>query len=216
MRYDTVLFDMDGTLLNTLDDLHTSVNELLAREGFSPRTKDEIRLALGNGAKRLLQASLPEGVDDAELERYLRLYKPIYEKNMSKNTRPYDGILDMLRALKQSGIKTGVITNKPDYACAALCDSMFEGLIGEAVGDRPDLVRKPAPDSVFIILERLGSRAENTLYVGDSDVDILTAKNAGLTSVGVSWGYRDEQLLKDTGADYIIYRPAELLKIIGS
>jgi len=214
MKYDTVLFDLDGTLLDTVDDLTDSVNEVLEANGYPLRTRDEVRLATGNGARYLFRKVLPEGVSDSAMDDIMAQYKIIYKKNMRNKTKPYDGIMDMLGELKTLGVKTAVISNKPDYAVGSLCRDYFGEHIDIAVGDRPDVARKPEPESGEIVMQKLGSEKEKTLYVGDSDVDIIMGRNLGVKSVGVPWGFRDVDSLKKEGADYIINEPGELVDIV--
>ncbi len=214
MKYDTVLFDLDGTLLNTLTDLAQSINKMLAAAGYPERTEQQIRASLGNGAKMLVWTSLPEGTCEAEVERCLEQYRPIYKQNMSNNTRPYEGIMELLEALKQRGIKMGVVSNKPDAPCKALVDEMFGGYIDVAIGDKPEVPRKPDRAAVDSALSALGAKHEGAIYIGDSEVDIMTARNAGLPCVCVTWGFRDRDVFEEEGADFIIDHPSELLALI--
>ncbi|HBU11169.1 MAG TPA: HAD family hydrolase [Clostridiales bacterium] len=212
----TVIFDMDGTLLDTLTDLHESVNALLAELSLPPRDVETVRDALGYGAVYMLKCSMPSGTTDEEAERLLPRYKEIYAVRMKNHTAPYAGVLDMLKDVKAAGFATAVVTNKLDAAAQALCAEVFGGLIDAAEGDRPDVARKPAPDHVYNVLKRLNMEGEPGFFVGDSDADIQIAKNAGLTSIGVSWGYQPVRVLLAEGADYIIDKPGELLNILNS
>ncbi|MDL2236614.1 HAD family hydrolase [Christensenellaceae bacterium OttesenSCG-928-K19] len=214
MKNKAILFDMDGTILDTLEDLFESVNELLRKLGHPARTKDEVRLATGHGVRHLIATTLPAGMTDAYVDRAILDYKEIYKRNMHNHTAPYNGIPEMIQAVRDLGYKTGVLSNKPDYATKILCDTMFEGLIDIPLGDRPDIKRKPAPDGVYLLLEKLQADAAQSYFVGDSDVDIQTGKNAGLTTIGVSWGLRDEALLQEEGADVIIHMPEELTALL--
>ena len=216
MKFDTAIFDLDGTLLNTLNDLCRCVNMMLQNNNYPTRTHDEIESYLGNGAKKLIEHSLPDGLDDATVERCLAEYRPIYAEHMNDNTQPYDGILPMLQKLKEMGFQTAVLSNKPDAATVPLCEGFFAGLIDTAMGDRPDVRRKPDAEGITILLERLHSAPERTIYIGDSEVDIRTAKNAGLTSVGVTWGYRRKEDLEAENADFLIDRPDELIGIVSN
>lgn len=210
---DTIVFDLDGTLLNTLDDLMDSVNYMLRGEGYPVRSYDEIRAFVGNGVGLLVERSLPEGHKD-EAERCLKIFSAHYDLNKENKTRPYDGIIELLTAVKAAGYKTAIVSNKYDAAVKELADKVFSGLIDTAVGEREGVAKKPAPDGVFAALESLGSARERAVYVGDSDVDVETAKNAGLPVVGVTWGFRDRALLERMKADYIIDRPSELPEIL--
>jgi phosphoglycolate phosphatase len=215
MKYDTVLFDLDGTLLDTLRDLADSVNEMLELNGYPARSMMEIRSFLGNGAKMLIWSSLPEGMGEDDADRCLEQYRPIYKRNMSKHTRPYDGILETLDILKQNGVKMAVVSNKPDTPCRELVSGLFGDYISVAIGDRPDVERKPARASVDRALRLLGAEGGRAVYVGDSEVDVLTARNAQLPCVCVTWGFRDRDVFERENAEHIIDRPAELLEILG-
>ncbi|MEL7655115.1 MAG: HAD family hydrolase [Bacillota bacterium] len=214
MIYDTILFDLDGTLLNTLDDLADSVNAVLEKEACALRTKDEIRDFIGDGVKMLMKRSLPKESDEKEILRCLAQFREIYMENMLNQTKPYDGILDLLEKLKSMGMKIGVVSNKLDEATKELCKLFFEGNVDAAIGDSQKRKKKPAPDNVFEALNQLHSSQDKTLYVGDSNVDMKTAKNAGLACVGVTWGYRSKEVLLEEGADYIIDEPNQLIELI--
>ena len=215
MRYDTVLFDLDGTLLNTLDDLADSVNSVLLSEGYQKRTLEEIRMFIGNGAKKLMERALPQGTPETEILRCLALFRSVYQKNMRNKTKPYDEIPALLVRLKGMGIEIGVVSNKPDEAVKEVCGFYFREDVNAAIGDNMNRKKKPAPDNVYEVLKQLESRKEKTLYVGDSDVDVATARNAGLDCVGVAWGYRSREILAEAGADHIIDEPQQLLELIG-
>lgn len=216
MRYDTVIFDLDGTLLDTLDDLVESVNEYLTMSGHPTRTKKEIRDMLGYGARELVRDALPGPVSSEELDKALSDYKAVYAKNMTDSTEPYDGILDMLKHLRDAGVRTAVVSNKPDPSVVALCDKMFGRLVELAAGDQPGFARKPDPHLVHLVMKKLGADPGKTLYVGDSEVDIETANNAGVDGAAVSWGFRDRDLLERQDPDYIADTPAQLEAIVRS
>ncbi|WP_227017870.1 HAD family hydrolase [Sinanaerobacter chloroacetimidivorans] len=209
LKYDTVIFDLDGTLLNTLDDLADSVNTVLEQEGYMTRNLEEIRAFVGHGVKNLMEKSLPAETCEDEILRCLSSFRDYYLKNMLCKTRPYDGIEELLKSLKEKGIKTAVVSNKLDAATKEMCSFFFHGLINVAVGDMEGRKKKPAPDSVFEVLKQLDSKKEHTIFVGDSNTDVQTAKNAGLICVGVTWGFRSKEVLEEEGADYIIDRPEE-------
>lgn len=214
MKYNTLIFDLDGTLLNTLDDIADSVNIMLGREGYPPRTREDIREFIGNGAKNLVRKALPDDVSEEEVTRCLSVYRKIYLDNMFQKTGPYDGIEETLKKLKHLGVKIGVVSNKPNDATKEMCKFYFGGILDAVIGDNPDRKKKPAPDNIFEVLRLLGSDKATTLYIGDSDVDMETAKNAGLDCAGVTWGYRSEETLTDHGADYIIDEPEQLIRLI--
>ncbi len=210
----TIIFDLDGTLLNTLEGLKNSTNFALKKFNCPEITLEQTRSFVGNGVRKLIERAIPNGEKNPDFEKCLNTFKEHYSKTMYQKTVAYDGIEDMLTELKRKGIKTGVVSNKFDTAVKELCKNYFDGLIIVAIGESPDVRKKPAPDSVLKAMEILDAKPENTLYVGDSDVDIQTAKNTNLKSVGVTWGFRDRELLEEEGADFIINTPCELLELI--
>ncbi len=214
MIFDTVIFDLDGTLLDTLDDLADSVNFTLAQAGFPERSRDEVRKSVGNGIKNLIRRVAPEGTPEPELDACDRVFRAHYSKNMQNKTKPYDGIPELLAILKERGVKMAVVSNKYDQAVKGLCGAMFSGYISVAIGESSAVHRKPAPDSLFEAMRELCSSKENTLYVGDSEIDVRTSKNAGIRCVGVTWGFRDRDVLEAEGADGIVDSPAELLRLM--
>lgn len=195
MRYDLVIFDLDGTLLNTLDDLADACNAALTEAGYPARSRDEVRRFIGNGVARLIRRALPEGADDAVCARVLARFKAIYIEHVNDKTRPYPGIPELLAALREKRVKIAVNSNKVDAATQLLCADHFSGLIDLALGEQPDIPKKPAPDGAMRIMETLGAAPARTLYVGDGDADILTARNAGIDGAWVSWGYRRREEL---------------------
>ncbi|MCQ4637232.1 HAD family hydrolase [Anaerovorax odorimutans] len=211
---DTIIFDMDGTLLDTLEDLTDATNAGLACGGYPARTVEEVRHFVGNGVRHLMMRAVPQGTSQQDMEKCLAAFKDFYAHHWQDKTRAYDGIPQLLAALRKKGIKTAVISNKYEQAVLELCRDYFPGSFDAARGQREDVPLKPAPDSVFSILEELGSGRSRAIYVGDSEVDMDTAHNAGLISVGVTWGFRDRELLAEKEADYIIDRPEELLEVL--
>lgn len=214
MKYDTILFDLDGTLLNTLDDLADSVNAVMQKEGHQQRTKEEIREFIGDGVKTLMERSLPQGTPEKEILRCLTMFREIYRKNMCNQTKPYEGIPSLLKRLKEMGINVCVVSNKQDEATKEICGLYFREEVDVAIGDNQERKKKPDPDNVYEALRQLGSDKDKTLYVGDSNVDVITAKNAGLVCAGVTWGYRSRETLQEAGADYIIDEPDQLISLI--
>lgn len=214
-NWELVVFDLDGTLLNTLDDLADAVNHTLGEYGFPPKSTEHVRRSVGNGAANLMRQCIPGGSEDPDFEACLHSYKDYYQENLLVKTRPYDGIPELLAALRRRGIRIAVLSNKPDDAVKALVREIFGPEISAAAGESEHSGRKPSPDGVFAILKELGVPAEHAIYVGDSDVDVKTAHNAGLPAVGVTWGFRDRGVLEEAGADYIIDRPEELDRLIG-
>lgn len=214
MTYNTVIFDMDGTILNTLEDLKDSVNYALDQMGYPSRTLDEVRRFVGNGARLLIERAVPAGTTKEDCDKCLEIYSKHYATNMQNKTRPYDGIMDLLKELKERKYKLAIVSNKFDTAVKALCKDHYDEYIKVAIGESQNVARKPAPDSVFTAMKELGSNGEESIYVGDSDVDAQTAHNAGLKCVGVTWGFRSREILLNAGADYIIDEPMELVQIL--
>ena len=190
MKYELVIFDLDGTLLNTLDDLTDATNRALRDKGFPERTSEEVRRFIGNGAARLIQRALPASADDDLRRETLAGFKRYYSRDINVKTQPYPGIIALLSALTGAGVRVAVNSNKPDSATQALCRAHFDGMIALALGEREGIPKKPAPDGARRIMEALGVPAAATLYVGDGDTDLETARNAGIDSAWVSWGFR--------------------------
>lgn len=213
MKYEAILFDLDGTLLNTLEDLKDSCNAALEACGYAPRTLDEVRRFVGNGVGLLIRRALPEGVGEEEWARCLALFKAHYQNNLDNKTRPYPGIEQALDALLARGYRIGVVSNKFDAAVKALCAHHFPR-IQVAVGEREGVRKKPAPDSALAAAQALGVQPASALYVGDSEVDIQTARNAGMDCLSVDWGFRPEAVLREAGATRIIHSPGALLDAI--
>lgn len=210
----TILFDLDGTLLNTLEDLTDSVNHVLRSHEMPERTIEEIRRFIGNGIPTLIRRAVPTGTPEATSVLLTAEMKDYYKAHAQIKTKPYDGIRELLVELKNSNIKTAVVTNKAEPAAKILCDAVFGDVFTVVIGDDGQHPLKPAPDNVFRALELLNGEKTHTLYVGDSDVDMNTAAGAGLESVGVLWGFRDEKTLRDSGAKHIISSPSELLGLL--
>ncbi len=192
-----LLFDLDGTLLDTLEDLTDATNYALAQFGFPSRTVAEVRRFVGNGAQNQIRLSLPEGADPAWIEPVLNCYKPYYTAHCQIKTKPYDGVLPALQTLVEK-YPVAIVSNKPDAAVKALCADYFPGIF--ALGERADCPRKPAADMVFKAMEAIG--VETCIYVGDSEVDVLTAKNAGMPCLSVLWGFRDREDMQAVGAEH--------------
>lgn len=200
MKYDTVIFDLDGTLLDTLDDLTASVNFTMKYMGWNEYTRDDVRRFVGNGIKKLIERCVPEGTKDEEFNIAFDKFKEHYALHSLDNTKPYPGVVLLMRRLKEKGLKIAIVSNKIDSAVAVLKEKFFDGLVDIAIGDRPDLRVKPAPDSCNMALEFMKSDKKTSVYVGDSDVDIQTARNAGLDCISVLWGFRDKDFLISHGA----------------
>lgn len=205
-----IVFDLDGTLLNTLPDLHNSVNYALDKFGLPLRSESEVRSYLGNGLKALAERALPEDKKEL-LEEFFPVLKAYYDEHKNDETAPYDKVKEMLSAVKEQGYKTAIVSNKYDEAVQELKEQTFTGTIDFALGEKSGIPAKPAPDGVWYAIERLKVERDECVYVGDSEVDLLTAKNAGLRCVAVSWGFRDKDFLIEKGATSIIDEPMALI-----
>ena len=212
MAYRAAVFDLDGTLLNTLADLADSGNELLASYGMAPHPEPAFRYFVGNGSRKLMERILP-GKSPEQIDEALGRYKAIYEKHLTAKTTPYEGISETLSALKVRGVRMAVCTNKHISAAEALIRKYFPADTFDTFeGDRPGVPRKPDPAHVRIVLEKMGVRPEETVYLGDSGVDMQTAVNAGALPVGVLWGFREKDELMENGAQILLSKPSELLE----
>ena len=212
MAYRAAVFDLDGTLLNTLSDLADSGNELLASYGMPPHPEPAFRYFVGNGSRKLMERILP-GKSAEEIDEALVRYKAIYEKRLTAKTKPYAGIAEMLSELKARGIRMAVCTNKHISAAEALIRKYFPADTFDTFeGDRPGVPRKPDPAHVNIVLEKMKVRPEETIYLGDSGVDMQTAVNAKALPVGVLWGFREKDELLESGAKILLSQPSELLE----
>lgn len=214
MNIKAVIWDLDGTLLNTLDDLAASVNAALAMNGMPLRSTEEVRAFVGNGIRNLMIRAVPGGEANPAFDKALEDFTRHYGAHSRDRTRPYDGILEMLDKLSAAGVKHAIVSNKIDFAVKALSRAYFGERMCAAIGDDPSRARKPAPDSVFAAMREMGVTAQETVYVGDSDVDVLTARNAGVPCVAVLWGFRDEACLRAAGAERLARTPDELREII--
>ena len=210
MKYTTILFDLDGTLLDTLDDLTDAVNRSLVRYGLPQRSRAEVRAFLGNGARYLMEHAAP-GLEAERFDALLRDYKADYDANCCVRTAPYPGIDALLQTLRAAGCRTGIISNKPDSAVQPLYERFFADTMDTAVGEREGIRRKPAPDAVLAAMERLGASPEQTLYVGDTEVDLETARNAGVDCAAVTWGFREVEQLEAAGA-IMLFSSADALR----
>ncbi len=209
-----VVFDLDGTLLNTLEDLTDSTNAALKYCGYPERTVDEVRRFVGNGIYKLIERAVPENAYAQDIKKCYDFFCDDYKKNMANKTKPYDGVDGLLKNLYDAGLLLAIVTNKADFAAQELCGSLFGKYVKVVVGSdglRPD---KPAPDGVYYALSRLGVSKEEAVFVGDSEVDIATAKNADIDCIGVLWGFRDRQDLEKVGVTVTAATAEELQKIL--
>ncbi|MGI6716215.1 MAG: HAD family hydrolase [Eubacteriales bacterium] len=208
-----VIFDLDGTLLDTLEDLKVSLNIALGNKGFPPRTKEEVRTFVGNGIPKLIERALPAGIDEKTREKVYLDFMDHYSVHYADNTIPYDGVFDFITRLKANGIKTGVVSNKADNEVKKLCDKFFPGLIDIALGLTESTPKKPSPDMIFKGLEYLECPNDRAIFIGDSEVDIQTAANTGVPLITVCWGFRDRETLIQNGAKVIVSNTHELEKL---
>lgn len=214
MKYDAVIFDLDGTLLDTLEDLRSSVNHALRAFGFPERSLEEIRSFVGNGVRNLMLKAVPGGADEERFEDVFAEFRRWYAVHWREVTCPYAGVVELMKELHGRGLKLAVVSNKSDAEVGKLCEEFFGGLLSAVRGEVPGVPRKPAPDSVLLVLESLGVERGRALYVGDSEVDVRTARNAGVKCAAVTWGFRTKEELTAEGADTFIDQPSELLRLL--
>lgn len=217
MSFELAVFDMDGTTLDTAKDLCVSLNTALEACGFSQRRSvDEVRSFAGNGIHRLVELGVPEGTSDDDIEAVFAAFNKHYAVHCNDFTKPYDGIKEAVSEVRRRGIKTALISNKADYAVQDLCKLHFQGLFDYAVGEKEGIRRKPCPDSLNEVMRRLGMSKEQTVYVGDSEVDLKTAENGGTACIAVLWGFRERSFLLEHGArkEFMAEDPKELPDMI--
>ena len=212
----TVIFDMDGTLLDTLEDLRDSVNFALEKYKYPKRTIEEIRNFVGNGVKVLVDKALPGGTENEDFDDVFKTFKSHYAKNCNNKTKAYDGMIPVIKKLKDDGYKMAVVSNKSDREVKNLTKIYFDGLIDVAIGQSDKIRKKPYPDEVEKALELLNSVADESVYVGDSEVDVMTAKNSNLDLIAVLWGFRSRETLIDKGATVLIEKPEEIIQVLDS
>lgn len=216
MSYQTVIFDLDGTLLNTLDDLYASTNYALAQHGLPPRTLDEVRRFVGNGIRNLIRLAVAPHTDDALIDAVHATFDTHYSAHNMDRTGPYPGVTELVQSLREKGIGCCVVSNKGDYAVQPLVEHFFPGLFDVACGEREKdgIRRKPWPDTVLACMAKLNASRGTSVYVGDSEVDLRTAANAGIDCVIVGWGFRDEPFLRAQGAQTIVHTTRELYDLL--
>lgn len=216
MQYRAAVFDMDGTILDTIEDLRNALNTVFRKHGFPERSEKETKRALGNGIARLVSDSLPENTPEEIRQALTRETAAYYQAHCNEKTKPYDGVIEVLRKIRERGILTAVVSNKIDPAVQILAKTTFPGLFDCAMGEKEKegIRKKPAPDMVNAALKALNVDPKEAIYVGDSEVDFATAKNANLPCISVDWGFRDREELEKLHPDYLISRPEELLDIL--
>lgn len=209
--YNTYIFDLDGTLLSTLGDLAASCSYALRTNGMPERTIDEVRVFVGNGVKKLMERAVPNGEDNPAFEKTYSDFRKHYMEHNLDTTKPYDGVMDLLKELNSRGKKVAVVSNKFYAATQELCRHFFGNLVQVAIGEREDIRKKPAPDTVIEAMRQLGVTTEGAVYIGDSDVDIETARNSGMPCISVLWGFRDRDFLLQHGATTLVDTPTDIL-----
>lgn len=210
--YKTYIFDLDGTLLNTLGDLAASTNYALRQYGMPEHTIDDVRRFVGNGVGKLIERAIPEGLANPQYEDVLATFRKHYMLHSLETTAPYPGIESLLHSLRSHGCNVAVVSNKFYNATVELCRHFFADTVEVAIGERENIRRKPAPDTVFEAMRQLGVSGEDTVYVGDSDVDVATARNSGIPCISVLWGFRDRDFLIEHGATTFVNTPEDILK----
>lgn len=214
MKYELAIFDMDGTILNTLDDLTDSLNYALVQSGYPKRTVREVKSFVGNGIRKLIERGAPEGTSENSMQNVHKRFTEYYKAHCTDKTRPYNGITELLMNLRKKGIRTAVVSNKADFAVHELCRQYFDGMFDMDMGEMQGIKKKPAPDMVNKVLAGLSVRRNKAVYIGDSDVDIATARNASIDLICVDWGFRDRDFLYKCGADIIVSAPSDILNIM--
>lgn len=213
-RIKAVLWDMDGTVLDTLEDLTDSVNKVLDDNGFPKATQSQIRARVGNGSLMLIKRCLPEDVSEADLDRIHSQYREYYRAHLLVKTHPYDGIPELIARLKAAGIKNAVVSNKPHASTKKLANDVFGDLFDFVTGQRAGIPKKPSKYMVQYALDKMGVPAENAAFIGDSEVDVKTAINSGVRGIAVTWGFRDVGQLTAAGAKLVAKDPVELERLI--
>ena len=213
MKYDTYIFDLDGTLLSTLEDLKNSCNFALSSFGLPERMLEEVRQFVGNGVELLMKRAVPNDTDDELFTKVFKTFKEHYLIHNLDTTKPYDGVLEMLDELNRAGKNIAVVSNKFYEATVELCRHFFGDRVRVAIGERADIRKKPAPDTVDEAFKLLGVSRENAVYIGDSDVDLATARNSNLPCISVLWGFRDKDFLIEHGGNTFVTEPSQILDI---
>lgn len=209
-----IIFDLDGTLLDTLDDLTASVNAAMAACGLPPHSRDEVRNFVGNGVMRLIERCVEGGQENPQFKKAYGAFRLHYASHCQEHTAPYEGIIQMLGKLRIQGVPVAVVSNKFDAAVKKLCDAYFSGLVPVAIGEKDGVNKKPAPDTVLAALKQLKMPVESAIYVGDSEVDIQTAHNAGTGLISVCWGFKTREFLTENGAGKIAETPGQLYDML--
>lgn len=213
-KYKAIIFDLDGTLLDTLKDLQEGTNYALRVNGMPERTLDEIRRFVGSGARKLIERVIPGCEKEGVYEKVMGDFAFYYKEHCKDNTAPYPGIMELLEELKRRGYALGVVSNKPDFAVQELIPEYFPDIFSSVTGERQGVAKKPAPDLIWEAMKKLNASKEESVYIGDSEVDIEAAKNAGLPCISVAWGFKDREFLKEHNAEMIVDAPEEILELV--
>ena len=212
--FTSYIFDLDGTLLSTLDDLAASCNYALRSNNMPERTTEEVRQFVGNGVKKLMERAIPDGLSNPLFEKTYADFRQHYMQHNLDTTHPYDGVMELLGELHRRGKRVAVVSNKFYAATQELCRHFFgEELVPVAIGEREDIRKKPAPDTVIEALRQLGASADGAVYIGDSDVDIATAHNSDMPCISVLWGFRSKEFLLEHGATTFVEHPMDILNV---
>ena len=214
MKYTTIIFDLDGTLLNTLADLAAATNYALAEHKLPQRTTDEVRLFVGNGIRKLIERAVPADTPAELQEKVFASFTRYYKQHCADSTRPYDGVPQLLQQLRAAGCRTAIVSNKADYGVQALAKQYFDGQLDAACGERAGIAKKPAPDMLLAIMQQLKAKPASTIYIGDSDTDIATASNAGVACIGACWGFRGRAFLEAHGAKLLAENVGDIWELI--
>ena len=213
LQYKTLIFDLDGTLLDTLQDLAAATNYTLRKNGFPERTTDEVRRFVGNGIRKLIERAVPAGTCVAMQERVYADFNVYYKAHCADTTCTYPGVLQLLEEARALGCQTAIVSNKADYGVQELAKQYFPGLLDAAIGEQAGIAKKPAPDMLVAIMEKLGADKESTIYIGDSDTDLMTAANTGIPCIGACWGFRGREFLVAHGATLLAEKVEDVLPL---
>lgn len=213
MKYDTYIFDMDGTILNTIDDLTVTTNYAMEKMGYKTHTVEDVKWFVGNGIMMLIRRAVPEGTSEEDIQKTFEYFKEHYHDHCNDKTGPYPGIIELLTELKKAGKKLAVVSNKADRPVKKLADEIFPGLFDIAIGEKDGINKKPARDMVDIAISELGAERDKSVYIGDTNVDFETAKNSELDCILVAWGFRGKEHIHQFNAEYFVDDPMEILDI---
>lgn len=214
MKYTTIIFDLDGTLLNTLADLAAATNHALAEHKLPQRTTDEVRRFVGNGIRKLIERAVPADTPAELQEAVFASFNRYYKQHCADSTRPYEGVPQLLQQLRTAGCRTAIVSNKADYGVQALAKQYFDGQLDAACGERAGIAKKPAPDMLLAIMQQLKAEPASTIYIGDSDTDLDTARNAGIACIGACWGFRGRAFLEAHGAKLLAENVGDIWELI--